>query len=151
MSRPVFHVSGGVPALLAAGAMLFASGTARAGVVPVQPNQLVAPVDSPTPHSSNEDWLQSATPSYLAKPSERMGEFRFSGDFGLNDPAEAVRSNGAITVSLPNPFASSHSGELVGEHVNSIPSLPALWSGLSGFATLLTFASLKRLRRVLRA
>lgn len=55
-----------------------------------------------------------------------------------------------ISVSLPNHFAAPGLGPVRGDHVNSIPDLPALWSGLTSLAGILTAGSVKHLRRAFK-
>lgn len=150
MSRPVFKVGGGVLATLVAGATLLAPGTASAGVVPVEPSQFVAPFESAlAPESSTVGWMEGTAQLGSRLPSDQMCDLRLPPSYGQSEPLVAGEDT-PIAVSLPNQFVSAHSAKVVGEHVNSIPALPALWSGLSGFAGVFTVASLKRLRRSLR-
>ena len=150
MSRPVFKLGGGVLATMAAGALLFAPGTAPAGVMPVEPSQFVSPFDTAlAPEPSTVGWMEGTAQFAPRLSSDQRYDLRLPPSFGQSEPLAAGEDT-PIAVSLPDQFVSAHSAKVVGEHVNSIPALPALWSGLSGFAGVFTLASLKRLRRSLR-
>jgi hypothetical protein len=149
------YVSGGVLALLAAGAASLAPRTASAGVALVEPREVVAPQDIassvvPLGGATMDGSWQPTLPAAQALPRDGVADVQLSPMFSETDPVPSASEAAPITVSLPNHFASPGLGQVRGEHVNSIPDLPALWSGLTSLAGILTAASVKRLRHALK-
>ena len=156
MSRSPMYISGGVLALLFAGAASLGPRTASAGVALIGPGEVVAPRDSTNsvfqPDGSTiDEWWQPTLPASRAFSQDRVTDFQFSPMFSDADSTSVgSEPTTALTVSLPNHFAWTDLGQVRGEHVNSIPDLPALWSGLTSLAGILTAGSVKCLRRALK-
>ena len=154
MSRRAIYISAGVLALLAAGTSL-APRTASAGVALIGPSEVVAPQGSADSEFQShgyaiDGWWQPALPPSQALPRDGVADVRLSPMFSETDSVSPGSETALISVSLPNHYATPGLGELRGEHVNSIPDLPALWSGLTSLGGILTAASVKRLRRALK-
>jgi hypothetical protein len=155
MSRSPMYISGGVLALLFAGAASVGPRTASAGVALVGPREVVAPQcaassTSQSDGSAIDGWWQPGLPAAQALPRDGVADARLSPMFSESDAVSTGPEAAPISVSLPNHFAPPGLGHVRGEHVNSIPDLPALWSGLTSLAGILTAGSVRRLRRALK-
>ena len=155
MSRPPMYLSGGALALLVAGAVSFGPRTASAGVALVGPREVVAPQGPASSvfrsdGSAIDGWWQPALPAAQALPRDGVADVRLSPMFSESDAVSTGLEAAPISVSLPNHFAAPGLGHVRGEHVNSIPDVPALWSGLTSLAGILTAGTVKRVRRALK-
>jgi hypothetical protein len=112
------------------------------------------PGEIPLPKSSNGDSDSAFSGVGLAPESRIPGA-----DSQLADPFDVLArfstaEGGSprapvFEIAPPNPFVLSSMGKPQ-EPVKSIPTLPAVWSGMSGLAVLGTLACTRRLRRALR-